>query len=79
MLDDQGRRVTSVEFEDVDVPVAPWGDCGTPRRNTGTGSGDYLEMWGSYNECALHIDVEVPTAGAYTAEVVAWSNGYDER
>ena len=25
VLDDQERRVTSVEFEDVDVPVAPWG------------------------------------------------------
>ena len=79
VLDDQGRRVTSVEFEDVDLPVVPWGVCGTPRRNTGSASGDYLEMWGSYNECALHIDVDVPAAGVYTAEVVAWSNGYDER
>ena len=79
VLDEQGRRVTTAEFEDVDVPVASWGDCGTPRRNTGTGSGDYLELWGGYEECALRIDVEVATAGVYTAEVIAWSNGYDER
>ena len=79
VLDDQERRVTSVEFEDVDVPVAPWGDCGTPRRNTGTGSGDYLELWGGHRECALWIGFEVATAGNYTAEVIAWSNGHDER
>ena len=68
-----------MEFEDVDVPVAPWGDCGTPRRNTGTGSGDYLELWGGHRECALWIGFEVATAGNYTAEVIAWSNGHDER
>ena len=80
LLDDQGQRVTSVEFEDVDVPVASWGDdCGTPRRNTGTGSGDYLELWAGWDTCALRIDVEAATAGAYTAEVIAWSNGHDER
>ena len=79
VLDDQGRRITSVEFEDVDVPVAPWGDCGTQRRNSGTGSGDYLEMWGGYEECALRIEFEAAAAGAYTAEVIAWSNGHDER
>ena len=80
LLDDQGRRVTSVEFEDVDVPVASWGHyCGTPKRNTGTGSGDYLELWAGWDTCALRIDVEVPTAGIYTAEVIAWSDGYDER
>ena len=79
LLDDQGRRVTSVEFEDVDVPVAPWGKCGAPRRNTGTGSGDFLELWSGHKECALRIDFEAATAGAYTAEVIAWSNGHDER
>ena len=80
LLDDQGRRVTTVEFEDVDVPVAHWGHyCGTPRRNTGSGSGDYLEMWAGWDTCALRIDVKAATAGVYTAEVTAWSDGYDER
>ena len=80
LLDDQGRRVTTVEFEDVDVPVASWGhDCGTPKRNTGSESGDYLELWAGWDTCALRIDVEAATAGVYTAEVIAWSNGYDAR
>ena len=80
LLDDQGRRVTSVEFEDVDVPVASWGnDCGTPKRNTGSGSGDYLELWAGWDTCALRIDVEVPETSTYTAEVIAWSDGHDKR
>ena len=80
LLDDQGRRVTTVEFEDVDVPVASWGnDCGTPKRNTGSGSGDYLELWAGWDTCALRIDVEVPETSTYTAEVIAWSDGYDKR
>ena len=80
VLDDQGRRVASVELEDVDVPVQSWGgDCATPRRNTGTGSGDYLEVWGGYEECALRVEFEVATAGNYIAEVIAWSKGHDER
>ena len=29
--------------------------------------------------CAVRIDVEIETAGVYTAEVIAWSDGYDER
>ena len=79
LFDDQGRRVTSVEFEDVDVPVAPWGDCGMPQSSSGSGSRDYLELWSGYEECALRIDFKAATAGAYTAEVKAWSDGYDER
>ena len=80
LLDDQGRRITSVEFEDIDVPVAHWGhDCGTAKRNTGSGSGDYLELWAGWDTCALRTDVEAATVGVYTAEVVAWSDGYDER
>ncbi|MDE0364518.1 MAG: DUF1588 domain-containing protein [Gammaproteobacteria bacterium] len=79
LLDDQGRRVTRVEFEDVDVPVAHWGECGEPRSNSGSGSGDYLDLWSGYEECALRIDFEAATAGAYTAEVIAWSDGYDKR
>ena len=79
LLDDQGRRVKSVEFEDVDVPVTQWGECGRPRSNSGSGNADYLELWSGYKECALRIDVEAATAGAYTAEVIAWSNGHDER
>ena len=79
LLDGQGRRVTTVEFEDIDVPVAPWGDCGMPQSSSGSGSRDHLELWSGYEECALRIDFEAATAGAYTAEVIAWSDGYDER
>ena len=41
VLDDRGRRVASVEMEDVDVPIAPWGNCGEQRRAipaSGTGT-----------------------------------------
>ena len=79
VLDAQSGRVASVEFEDLELPVAHWGDCGTSRHNPVTGLVDFVEMWGGYNECALRIAVEVPATGVYTVEVTAWSNGHDER
>ena len=32
---------------------------GRRRRNTGSESGDYLELWAGWDTCALRIDVEV--------------------
>ena len=79
ILDSLGRRVTRVEFEDLDPPVASWGVCGDKPRNPDTGREDYFRLWGDYYECRILIDVEVPEHGLYTVEVAAWSNGYDER
>ena len=80
VLDDQGRRVNSVEFEDLEPPVKSDGhDCGRTRRNSATGREDHFILQSTSHECAWHIDVEVPETGTYTVEVVAWSNGVDER
>ena len=79
VLDDQGRRVTSVEFEDVDVPVASWGDCGGAYQNPETGREDSLMLWAGHDDCALNFEIDIPEAGTFTAEVVVWSQGYDER
>ena len=79
VLDSQGRRVSNVEFEDLEPPVAHWGQCGDAPRNPATRRQDHLRLFGGYDECALRITVEVPAAGVYTAEAVAWSTGHDER
>ena len=79
VLDDQGRRVARVEFEDLEPPTASWGRCGETPRNPATRREDHLRLWGGYSECALRFDIETSTHGAYTAELVAWSIGYDQR
>ncbi|MDE0174808.1 MAG: DUF1588 domain-containing protein [Defluviicoccus sp.] len=79
LFDATGRRVTGVEFEDLEPPVAPWGECGGARRNPATGRKDYFLLWAGHDTCAMRFDVRVPETGIYTAEVVAWSQGYDKR
>ena len=79
ILDDQGRRVIRIEFEDLDPPVAPWGNCGDKQRNRATGREDHFRLWSGYDTCALRIDVDVPALGVYTVQVVVWSIGYDKR
>ena len=79
LFDDQGRRVTGVEFEDVDVPVAPWGDCGEAYQNPETGREDSFVLWAGHKDCAFNFEINIPEPGTYTAEVVVWSQGYDER
>ena len=81
VLDDQGRRVTSVEFEDVDVPVAPWGDDAGHRGATlAPEAGTTLNCGAGYigNAHCVSMSRSRPPAN-YTAEVIAWSNGHDER
>ena len=79
VLDSAGRRVVAVEFEDLEPPVAHWGRCGEARHNTATGRKDFLYLWGGHYGCAVRIEVEISEPGLYTAEVVAWSNGQDDR
>ena len=70
--DEQGRVLTSIEFEDLEPAVADWGRCGDRGWNEATRRHDHLAYWGPGPECALWIDVETPAAGLYTAEVVVW-------
>ena len=79
VIDGEGRRVSSVEFEDLEPPVAPGGRCGQAERNQATGREDHLRLWGGGGDCAPRIDVEVSEPGVYTAEVVAWATGHDQR
>jgi len=60
--------VVGHEFEDLGPPVAHWGRCGEVHDNRAL----WLH-WGGL-DCAIYIDVQIPTKGAYTVEIVAWSN-----
>ena len=80
ILDAQGRQVKSVELEDLGAPVRPDGRrCGSTPRNPATGREDHLRLSSSNRLCALRIDVDVSALDVYTAELVAWSNGYHEQ
>ena len=73
VVDAHGDVLVSHEFEDLEVPVPPWeGTCGEAYD-------DNLVLWWGGRHCAFYIDIDVPTDGAYSVEVVAWSRGYDER
>ena len=72
VIDAGGRVLVSREFEDLEPPVAPWGSCGEARENPSTGRRDHLLLWAGWNECAVFVDVEIPSDGVYNVEVVAW-------
>ena len=74
VVDAQGDLLVSHEFEDLGVPVYPWEDGAC-----GEAYDDHLFIWRGGLDCAFFIDVEVPSDGFYDVEVVAWSDGYDER
>ena len=61
------------EFESIPLPRSPNGLCGARGRNSATAERDHVRIWGGGYPCAFHLDVQVPGAGAYTAEVVAWA------
>ena len=79
VTDGHGNVIGSHEFEDLEAPVAHWGRCGDVQHNQATGRDDHFHLWGGYRECAFFIDVEVPSGRVYDVEIVAWSNGWDER
>ena len=72
VVDAKGDVLVSREFEDLEVPVVHWGTCGESYD-------DHLVLWWGERQCAIFIDVEVPSDGFYDVEVVAWSNGYYEQ
>ena len=81
VIDAQGVVLVQYEFEDLEVPVAPWGSCGEVAYNPDSGrhDNDHLIMWNGGVECPFFMDVEVTSDGTYEVEVVAWSNGYYEQ
>ena len=79
VTDTRGGVLTSLEFEDLEPPVAHWGSCGTKNYNEATGREDHLALWGGYVECALLLDIEVPDNGDYRVEIEAWSIGQFEQ
>ena len=76
VVDADGQVIASHEFEALGPPIAPWGPCGEVLQNPATGRRDHLVMWNGHEHCAFHIDVEVPAAGVYDVEVVAWAPPY---
>ena len=79
VVDAHGDVLVSHEFEDLEIPVPPWGTCGEAAYNHATERKDHVHLWNGDHHCAFFIDVEVPTDGAYNVEVVAWSIGYREQ
>ena len=79
VTDSGGGVVLDLEFEDVTTPVVSWGECGNKNYNEATGQEDHLVLWAGHAECALFLDVDVPSNGPYNVDVVAWSIGpYEE-
>ena len=80
VTDVNDRVIVSREFESLEPPVAHWGErCGQAERNPATGRSDHFQLWIGDADCAFFIEAEIPSAGVYDVEVVAWSNGLDER
>ena len=75
VVDGDGRVIVSKEFEDLAPPIASWGSCGEAQSARAGGRNDHLVLWGGWDDCAMYIEVEIPNAGGYDVEVVAWSNG----
>ena len=79
VTDAGGRSIHSLEFENLETPVAHWGRCGQRQYNHSTGRHDHFMLWGGYVDCAFYIDVRVPSAGVHEVEIVGWSNGRFEQ
>ena len=81
VTDARGQVLASREFEDLGPPVHPDSEhghsCGATARNSSGREGIVALWWGSF-ECAIYMNVEVPSDGVYSVEIVAWSNGYIE-
>ena len=83
LTDARGQILASREFEDEGVPVHPGSEkyghsCGRMGRNP-SGREDHVKLWWGRVECAIYIDVRVPSAGVHNVEIVAWSNGYKKQ
>ena len=73
LTDARGRAVAGYEFEDLESPIAPWGNpCGYPRD-------DHFALYTGQADgaCRLGFDVEVPADGLYNVEVVAWADRHE--
>ena len=79
VVDDDGRVVASREFEDLPAPVADWGACGEAQSAQDGGGNDHLVLWGGWDDCVMYIDIDIAATGGYDVEVVAWSDGRDDR
>ena len=79
VVDGSGSVVASREFEDLDAPRAEWGPCGEARSSQGNGSNDHFVLRGGWFHCVFYIDVEIASADVYDVDIVAWSNGPDDR
>ena len=81
VTDARGQVLVSREFEDLGPPVHPRSEhghsCGATGRSS-SGREDHVALWWGELDCAIYMDVEVPSDGVYNVEIVAWSNGYIE-
>ena len=77
--DGRGGLLASREFEDLEPPIGEWGGpCGEVRHNPNTGREDHLWLhWGGV-QCAIYIDVDIPSDGDYNVEIVAWGEQHEQ-
>ena len=80
VTDADGQTIVSYEFENLAAPIPPWdGSCGDAQHNPATGRRDFFRLWAGWQACAFYLDVDVQSDGLHRVEVIAWSNGRDER
>ena len=80
VIDADGQVIVSYEFEDLEPPIPHWdGTCGGAQYNPASQRTDYFRLWAGWEACAFYLDVEAPSDGVYDVEIIAWSNGWDER
>ena len=74
VTDAAGQVLVSREFEEMDPPIGDWGSpCGEPRRSPGSTRVNHLWLhWGEV-QCAIYIDVTVPSGGVHNVEIIAWA------
>ena len=77
--DESAEEVFRAHISGPVVQFPHWGTCGEAAYNDATGRQDHVQLWNGDQHCAFYIDVEIPNDGAYSVEVVAWSNGYYEQ
>ena len=78
IVDSGGMELAGHEFETLGPPIAPWGPCGERRRNPATRNVDHIVMWNGHLNCAFYIDVETPSHGVYSIEIVAWADRHEQ-
>ena len=78
VIDPRGLVLASHEFEVLGPPIGRWGYCGERRRNPVTRTEDHIVMWHGRLNCALFVEIDIPSDGIYSVEIVAWADRHEQ-